>query len=106
MTNRKKLHVVLDSVVAVSAFLTEGLTADLVSQCQENINLYKTTEQCSYHDIQDSETLDIRKQKCYTSSKHKHFSSQGNGKHVSQRNKNGTTRIQLGDYHPNRHRRA
>ena len=44
MTNRKKLHVVLDSVVAVSAFLTEGLTADLVSQCQENINLYTATE--------------------------------------------------------------
>ena len=30
MANRRKLHVVLDSVVAVSAFLTEGLTADLV----------------------------------------------------------------------------
>ncbi len=44
MTNKKKLHVVLDSVVAVSAFLTEGLTADLVSQCQENINLYTATE--------------------------------------------------------------
>ena len=44
MTNRKKLHVVLDSVVAVSAFLTEGLTADLVAQCQENINLYTATE--------------------------------------------------------------
>lgn len=40
MANRGKLHVVLDSVVAVSAFLTEGLTADLVSQCQENVNLY------------------------------------------------------------------
>ena len=32
MINRRKLHVLLDSVVAVSAFLTEGLTADLVSQ--------------------------------------------------------------------------
>ena len=44
MTNKRKLHVVLDSVVAVSAFLTEGLTADLVSQGQENINLYTVTE--------------------------------------------------------------
>ena len=44
MTNKRKLHVVLDSVVAVSAFLTEGLTADLVSQCQGNINLYKAPE--------------------------------------------------------------
>ena len=32
MINRRKLHVVLDSVVAVSAFLTEGLTADLMSE--------------------------------------------------------------------------
>ena len=44
MTNRRKLRVVLDSVVAVSAFLTEGLTADLVSQCQENVNLYTAAE--------------------------------------------------------------
>ena len=44
MTNRRKLSVVLDSVVAVSAFLTEGLTADLVSQCQENVNLYTAAE--------------------------------------------------------------
>ncbi len=44
MTNRKKLRVVLDSVVAVSAFLTKGLTADLVSQCQENVNLYTAEE--------------------------------------------------------------
>ncbi len=44
MTNRRKLHVVLDSVVAVSAFLTEGLTANLVSQCQENVNLYTAAE--------------------------------------------------------------
>ncbi len=44
MTNRRKLHVVLDSVVAVSAFLTEGLTANLVSQCQENVNLYTAVE--------------------------------------------------------------
>ena len=42
--NTRKLHVVLDSVVAVSAFLTEGLTADLVSQCQENANLYTAEE--------------------------------------------------------------
>ena len=32
MINRRKLHVVLDNVVTVSAFLTEGLTADLVAQ--------------------------------------------------------------------------
>ena len=44
MTNRRKLRVVLDSVVAVSAFLTDGLTADLVSQCQENVNLYTAEE--------------------------------------------------------------
>ncbi|MDE0468222.1 MAG: putative toxin-antitoxin system toxin component, PIN family [Candidatus Poribacteria bacterium] len=44
MTNRRKLHVVLDSVIAVSAFLTEGLTADLVSQCHKNVNLYTTEE--------------------------------------------------------------
>ena len=44
MTNRRKLRVVLDSVVAVSAFLTEGLTADLVSQCQENVDLYTAEE--------------------------------------------------------------
>ena len=44
MTNRRKLHVVLDSVVAVSAFLTEGLTADLMSQCQGNVNLYTAEE--------------------------------------------------------------
>ena len=44
MTNRRKLRVVLDSVVAVSAFLTEGLTADLVSRCQENVNLYTAEE--------------------------------------------------------------
>lgn len=44
MTNRRKLRVVLDSVIAVSAFLTEGLTADLIFQCQESVNLYTTTE--------------------------------------------------------------
>ncbi len=44
MANRKKLRVVLDSVIAVSAFLTEGLTADLVSQCQGNVNLYTAEE--------------------------------------------------------------
>ncbi len=44
MTNRRKLRVVLDSVVAVSAFLTQGLTAALVSQCQENVNLYTSAE--------------------------------------------------------------
>ena len=44
MTNRRKLRVVLDSVVVVSAFLTDGLTAELVSQCQENVNLYTAEE--------------------------------------------------------------
>ena len=44
MPNRRKLRVVLDSVVAVSAFLTDGLTAGLVSMCQENVNLYTTKE--------------------------------------------------------------
>ena len=44
MGNKRKLHVVLDSVVAVSAFLTQGLTADLVFQCQETVNLYTATE--------------------------------------------------------------
>lgn len=44
MTNRRKLHVVLDSVVAVSAFLTDGLAADLLSQCQENVHLYTAEE--------------------------------------------------------------
>ena len=32
MINRRKLHVVLDSVVGVSAFLTEGLIVDFVSR--------------------------------------------------------------------------
>ena len=44
MTNRRRLHVVLDSVIAVSAFLTDGLTADLVSQCHGNVNLYTAEE--------------------------------------------------------------
>ena len=44
MTNSRKLRVVLDSVVAVSAFLTEELTADLVFQCQENVNLCTSAE--------------------------------------------------------------
>ncbi len=44
MTNRRKLRVVLDSVVAVSAFLTDGLTTALVSMCQENVNLYTAEE--------------------------------------------------------------
>ncbi len=44
MTNRRKLHVVFDSVVAVSAFLTDGLAADVVSQCEENAILYTSEE--------------------------------------------------------------
>ena len=44
MTNKRKLRIVLDSVVAVSAFLTEGIAADMVSQCQESVYLYTTEE--------------------------------------------------------------
>ena len=44
MTNRRKLRVVLDSVVAVSAFLTDGLAADLMAQCQEGVYLYTAGE--------------------------------------------------------------
>ena len=44
MTNSRKQRVVLDSVIAVSAFLTEGLTADLVSMCQASVNLYTAEE--------------------------------------------------------------
>jgi len=44
MTNRNKLHIVLDSVVAVSAFLTDGVTSDLLSQCQEKVYLYTAEE--------------------------------------------------------------
>ena len=36
----EKLHVVLDSVVVVSAFLTTGLAAELVFECQEKVRLY------------------------------------------------------------------
>ena len=43
MITRRKLHVVLDSVV-VSAFLTDGLTAALVSECQEKVYLYTAEE--------------------------------------------------------------
>ena len=38
----KKPRVVLDSVVAVSAFLTTGLTAELVLLCEEKVDLYTT----------------------------------------------------------------
>ena len=51
MTNRTKLRVVLDSVVAVSAFLTDGLTADLVSQCQDCVTLY--TAEDILHEIRN-----------------------------------------------------
>ena len=44
MSTRSKLRVVLDSVVVVSAFLTDGLTAALVSECQENVYLYTAEE--------------------------------------------------------------
>jgi putative PIN family toxin of toxin-antitoxin system len=40
MQSRKKPKVVLDSVVLVSAFLTEGLTAELLAQCREKVKLY------------------------------------------------------------------
>ena len=38
----RKPRVVLDSVVAVSAFLTTGLTAELVLLCEEKGELYTT----------------------------------------------------------------
>ena len=41
---RRKPRVVLDSVVAVSAFLTTGLTAELIYQCQEKVYLYTSEE--------------------------------------------------------------
>ena len=41
---RRKPRVVLDSVVAVSAFLTTGLTAELIYQCQEKVHLYTSGE--------------------------------------------------------------
>ncbi len=44
MTEKKELRVVLDSVVAVSAFLTDGLTAELVSGCQDCVTLYSAEE--------------------------------------------------------------
>ncbi len=40
----RKPRVVLDSVVAVSAFLTTGLTAELIYQCQERVHLYTAEE--------------------------------------------------------------
>ena len=40
MQSRKKPKVVLDSVVLVSAFLTGGLTAELLAQCREKVKLY------------------------------------------------------------------
>ena len=36
----RKPRVVLDSVVAVSSFLTAGLTAELVLLCEEKVDLY------------------------------------------------------------------
>ncbi len=44
MPNKRKPKVVLDSVVLVSAFLTEGLTAELLTQCKERANLYTAEE--------------------------------------------------------------
>lgn len=44
MTDKKELRVVLDSVVAVSAFLTDDLTAELVSECQDCVTLYSEEE--------------------------------------------------------------
>ncbi len=38
----RKPRVVLDSVVAVSSFLTTGLTAELVLLCEEKVELYTT----------------------------------------------------------------
>ena len=44
MSNKRNLKVVLDSVVLVSAFLTKGLTWELVSLCREKANLYTAEE--------------------------------------------------------------
>ena len=41
---RRKPRVVLDSVMAVSAFLTTGLAAGLIYQCQEKVHLYTSEE--------------------------------------------------------------
>ena len=41
---RRKPRVVLDSVIAVSAFLTTGMTAELIYQCQEKVYLYTSEE--------------------------------------------------------------
>ena len=41
---KRKPRVVLDSVVAVSAFLTTGLAAELIYQCQEKVHLYTSEE--------------------------------------------------------------
>ena len=38
----RKPRVVLDSVVAVSSFLTTGLTAELILLCEEKVDLYTT----------------------------------------------------------------
>lgn len=40
----RKPRVVLDSVVAVSAFLTTGLAAELVLLCEEKVDLYTAEE--------------------------------------------------------------
>ena len=40
----RKPRVVLDSVVAVSSFLTTGLTAELVLLCEERVDLYTSEE--------------------------------------------------------------
>jgi uncharacterized protein len=44
MPNKRNPKVVLDSVVAVSAFLTGGLTAKLIEECREKANLYTAEE--------------------------------------------------------------
>ncbi|MBM3239947.1 putative toxin-antitoxin system toxin component, PIN family [Candidatus Poribacteria bacterium] len=44
MPNKRKLKVVLDSVVLVSAFVTKGLAAELVALCREKTILYMTEE--------------------------------------------------------------
>ena len=45
MPNKRKLHVIPDSVVLVSAFLTKkGLTAELLTLCGEKTNVYTAEE--------------------------------------------------------------
>ena len=44
MPDKRKPRIVLDSVVLVSAFLTEGLAAELIARCREKATLYTAEE--------------------------------------------------------------